>query len=275
MITYNAFSQDPVDLNKVSAVGTLKSTASLSSCTNKPSQLNDVAENFIILNMNMQFSSASSLQNLYTFQSSPRHFVRRMIHNYGGFAYGGLVTFNDWQEYHFVGKRYDANFVADTTASRNLGSASVTWNNIYTQNAVTVVSDRNHKTEISELTDQELQCAIACSKLYRKYKLNAAVDEKGLNAARYHIGVIAQDIVQCFTDHNLDWRNYGIITYEKWDAIESVEYQAATYDENDQELTPEIQAIEGREAGEIYMVRYDELNCFINAGLEYRLSKLE
>lgn len=165
--------------------------------------------------------------------------------------------------------------VPKLTATNSIGSSSLTIKDIFLQNAPTVVSDRNHKTEISELTEQELQCAIACGKLYRKYKLNAAIDEKGLNDARYHTGVIAQEVVQCFTDHNLDWRKYGIITHEKWDAIEATEYQAATYDENDQELTPEIQAIEAREAGEIYMVRYDELNCFINAGIEYRLSRLE
>ena len=185
---------------------------------------------------------------------------------------------SNWQvfhELHSVGYPYSANFIFALTATYNIGSPNATANNIYAQNAVTVVSDVRYKTEISELTEQELQCAIACSKLYRKYKLNAAVDEKGLNAARYHIGVIAQEVVQCFTDHGLDWRKYGIITYDKWDAIEAVEYQAATYDENDQELTPEIQAIEGCEAGEIYMVRYDELNCFINAGIEYRLSRLE
>lgn len=169
----------------------------------------------------------------------------------------------------------ESTFGPTSNATLDSARASNVWKNIYSQNAVTVVSDARHKTEISELTEQELQCAIACSKLYRKYKLNAAVDEKGVNTARYHVGVIAQEIVQCFTDHGLDWRKYGIITYEKWDAIEAVEYQAATYDENGQELTPEVQAVEGRAAGEIYMVRYDELNCFINAGLEYRLSKIE
>ena len=172
-----------------------------------------------------------------------------------------------------VARTYSLTF--DLAATYNIAESSKPVNNIYTQNAVTVVSDARYKTEISELTEQELQCAIACSKLYRKYKLNAAVDEKGLNAARYHIGVIAQEVVQCFTDNNLDWRKYGIITYEKWDAIEAVEHQAATYDENGELLTPEVQAIDGREEGEIYMVRYDELNCFINAGIEYRLSRLE
>lgn len=166
-------------------------------------------------------------------------------------------------------------FVPNIPATYSIGYSSNYVKDIFSLNAVTVVSDVRHKTEVSELTEQELQCAIACGKLYRKYKLNAAVDEKGVNSARYHIGVIAQEVVQCFTDHNLDWRKYGIITYEKWDAIEAIEYQAATYDENGELFTPEIQAIEAREAGEIYMVRYDELNCFINAGIEYRLSRLE
>lgn len=168
-----------------------------------------------------------------------------------------------------------SSFMPQQSGKISLGISQLYYKDVFTQNAVTVVSDARHKTEISELTEQELQCAISCSKLYRKYKLNAAVDEKGLNAARYHVGVIAQEVVQCFTEHGLDWRKYGIITYEKWDAIEAVKYQAATYDENGKELTSEIQAIAGREAGEIYMVRYDELNCFVNAGLEYRLSKIE
>ncbi len=166
-------------------------------------------------------------------------------------------------------------FIPNITATYSLGYSSNNIKDIFLQNAPTVVSDVRYKTDISEFSEHELNCAVACGKLYRKYKLNAAVDEKGVNAARYHVGVIAQEIVQCFTEHDLDWKKYGIITYEKWDAIEAVEYQAATYDENGQELTPEIQAITGRESGEIYMVRYDELNCFINAGFEYRLSQIE
>lgn len=166
-------------------------------------------------------------------------------------------------------------FSAYQSNTLSLGTSSNVWKDVFTQNAVTVVSDARLKTDVSELTEQELQCAIACGKLYRKYKLNAAVDEKGLNAARYHIGVIAQEVVQCFIDRGLDWKKYGVITYEKWDAIEAVEYQAATYDEDGKMLAPENHAAEAREAGEIYMVRYEELNCFINAGLEYRLSKIE
>lgn len=210
------------------------------------------------------------------FYGNPRNvkLTYRLDQN-GDFKYYGesFTIKNDTYGLQF--SRNFSSFMPQQSGKISLGISQLYYKDVYSQNAVTVVSDARYKTEISELTEQELQCAIACGKLYRKYKLNAAVDEKGLNAARYHIGVIAQEVVQCFTDHNLDWHKYGIITYEKWDAIEAVDYQKATYDENGQELIPEIQAIAGREAGEIYMVRYDELNSFINAGLEYRLSQIE
>ncbi len=226
--------------------------------------------------VDVQYSNSAGGQVIQTIFEQGKLYTRKVyMETNAVLSIPVFSSSTDWYKTSFenVARTYSLTF--DLAATYNIAESSKPVNNIYTQNAVTVVSDRNYKTEISGLTEQEIQCAIACGKLYRKYKLNAAVDEKGLNSARYHVGVIAQEVVQCFTDHGLDWREYGIITYEKWDAIEAVEHQAATYDENDQELTPEIQTIAGCEAGEIYMVRYDELNCFINAGLEYRLSQLE
>lgn len=169
----------------------------------------------------------------------------------------------------------ESTFSSTLNATLDLGRSSYVWKNIYSQNAVTVVSDENHKNDISKLNETEIACAKACAKLYRRYKLKAAIEEKSETYARYHFGAIAQEIVQCFTDHDLDWKQYGIITYEKWDSIAEVKYQAATYGENGQELTPEISAVEGREAGEIYMMRYEEFNCFVNAGMEAMLFELE
>uniref|UniRef100_UPI000F044F06 Tail spike protein n=1 Tax=Acinetobacter phage vB_AbaP_AS12 TaxID=1932885 RepID=UPI000F044F06 len=148
---------------------------------------------------------------------------------------------------------YRDSLIPAATNTYDLGSSGSTFRNAYLQNAVTVVSDARKKSEVSELTEEELKCAVACGKLYRKYKLNDAIAEKGLENARYHFGVIAQEIMQCFTDYGLDWSKYGIITYDEW----------------------EDNTEEGIEAGNIYMVRYSELNCFVNAGIDYRLSLLE
>lgn len=61
-----------------------------------------------------------------------------------------------------------------------------------------------------------------------------------------------------------------------------MEYRPETYDDSGNLLTEAVQPTEGRDAGSIYMVRYDEFNCFINAGtlasyedLESRIKELE
>jgi len=162
------------------------------------------------------------------------------------------------------------------------GTAALYWSNIYSQNAVTVVSDSAKKPIQEGLTKEEIFCAKECAKRYKKYKLAAAIEEKGEESARYHIGVIAQDIIKIFTDSGLDWRKYDIVTFEEWGAVEALEYRPETYDDSGNLLTEAVQPTEGREAGSIYMVRYDELNDFINAGildsyedLESRIKELE
>jgi len=174
------------------------------------------------------------------------------------------------------------NLIAETTASYNLGSPSIAYNNAYLQNAPTIVSDATYKDGTTQLSNEEIECAKQCASLYRKYKLKAAISEKGYDEARYHIGAISQQVAQCFNDCGLDWTKYGVITYDKWDAIEPVDYEPAIYDHEGIEISPEVQCVTGRAAGEIYMLRYDEFNSFVNAGLvaiqedqERRLSLLE
>ncbi|WP_272387651.1 tail fiber domain-containing protein [Acinetobacter baumannii] len=131
---------------------------------------------------------------------------------------------------------YRDNLIPATTNTYDIGSASINYKNAYFQNAPTVVSDERHKKDVSELSEQEINCAIACGKLYRKYKLKDGDD-------KFHVGAIAQEVIQCFIDHGLDWQDYGIVIHESWESSDE------------------------KEADDIYMVRYDELNSFILAGL--------
>lgn len=165
-----------------------------------------------------------------------------------------------------------------TTATYDLGSSGYTFNNAYLQNAVTVISDENHKPVIEELTTAEIACATACAKLYRKYKLDTAIAEKGEDGARYHFGTIAQYVIQAFTDAGLDWTKYGVVTYEKWDAQDEVTETIPAVTDDEGNIIMESTTIvvtPAKEAGEIYMVRYDEFNSFVIAGHEARLSALE
>lgn len=171
------------------------------------------------------------------------------------------ATGNRWSAAYY--KQFsinDTGLVPTATATYNIGASSAAVNNIYSQNAVTVVSDSRHKTEVRDLTPQEIACAKLCAKKLKIYKLNAAVNEKG-DLARYHVGAIAQDIISVFDDCGLDWSRYGIITYESWDYTPAVD---TVYDENGdivEDGSPEVAA------GDIYMIRYEELSCFIMAAI--------
>ena len=149
-----------------------------------------------------------------------------------------------------------------TSTSYSFGSASAYPANIYSQNAVTVVSDATRKEGIRELNSAELGLSSRLAKLFKVYKLKSAVAEKG-DAARLHVGTVAQLVIEAFTESGLDWHQYGVVTYESWDAAEEV------LDDEGVVVTP------AREAGEIYMVRYDELNALILAGQEARIAALE
>jgi hypothetical protein len=95
----------------------------------------------------------------------------------------------------------------DNTVS--LGSASKTFKDIYATDTTINTSDRNKKQDITALSDAETSVAIACKGLLRKYKWKQSVVEKG-GDARWHFGVIAQELETAFADQGLDASDYGV-----------------------------------------------------------------
>ena len=132
----------------------------------------------------------------------------------------------------------------DGTISDNyidLGSSSSRFDDIYATNGTIQTSDRNEKQDIQELSDAEQRVAVACKGLIRRYKFNSAVTEKG-DDARYHFGIIAQDLQDAFTAEGLDAGDYGM-------------FISSTYTDDN--------GIEQTRLG----VRYNELLAFIIATL--------
>jgi len=146
-----------------------------------------------------------------------------------------------------------------TTFTATLGSSANPTTNIYSQNAVIVTSDRNYKEEVSDIDDKLLD---AWAKVgFKSYKMKAAIAEKG-DEARVHFGFIAQDIIEAFEGAGLDWTQYGLVTFDKWDAVEAVLNEDGTVQK------PAI------DAGEKYMVRYDECLVLEAALVRRELAKL-
>jgi hypothetical protein len=105
-----------------------------------------------------------------------------------------------------------------TSTSYSFGGATAYPANIYSQNAVTVVSDENLKMNIRPIsTDDEYKklAAAVASVPFSAWQLKSAVAIKGQDSARWHVGVIAQQVKDAITNAGLDWTKYGLITYEE------------------------------------------------------------
>ena len=140
-----------------------------------------------------------------------------------------------------------------TNGVYNLGTPHNSWNNIYAKTAVILTSDRNEKTEISTLSEQEIKVAKKVKTLFCKYKLKSAVEEKG-NEARIHFGIIAQDLAEAFTSEGLNPSNYGMFVENVW--WENYEPELVIYEEN----PPEGAIKKSR-----FAIRYDEVMAFVLA----------
>jgi len=141
------------------------------------------------------------------------------------------------------------------TASEDLGTASLKWQDVYSSTGAFNGSDLNLKQDIEELSEAEKRVAVTAKGLLKKYRLKKAVEEKGSNA-RYHFGIIAQELQSAFQAEGLDPMRYGIIAENTWwektvDGKRSVSNDA-------QEGYSEITEM---------AVRYTELLAFIIAAL--------
>jgi hypothetical protein len=166
----------------------------------------------------------------------------------------------------------------------DLGEPSIRFDDIYATNGTIQTSDENEKQQIASLTDAEMAAAKAISKLFKTFKWNDSVAEKG-DAARTHSGVIAQDVEQAMTDAGLNAGDYAFFISTTWwetqtevpaveaDEENGVEAQEA-YTRTDTYETAE-EAPEGATERNRKGIRYPQLLSFIGAATEQRLASIE
>jgi len=141
--------------------------------------------------------------------------------------------------------------ITNNTAS--LGVSGVRWTEVFAVNGTINTSDANYKQQIQEIPESALR---AFGKIkFKQYKFNHAVDSKK-EKARWHYGVIAQEVKEAFESEGLDAFEYGLLCYDKWE------------DEFDDEGNLQ------NPAGEMYSVRYEELLSLNAAYVHWKLSNL-
>jgi len=166
----------------------------------------------------------------------------------------------------------------------DLGVSSVRFDDIYATNASIQTSDQNEKQQIASLTTAEMDAAKAISGLFKTFKWNDSVAEKG-DAARTHAGVIAQEVEAVMTDAGLNAGDYAFFISDTWwetqtdvpavvaDPENDVEAQDA-YTRTDTYDTAE-EAPEGATERTRKGIRYPELLSFVGAATEQRLADIE
>jgi len=152
---------------------------------------------------------------------------------------------------------YDAgtgSFRPGADNSQTNGSSAARWSVVYAGTAAINTSDAREKTEIVEVSEAESRVARKLKGMVRRFKFNDAVAEKG-EGARFHIGLIAQEVKEAFEEEGLDANRYALLCYDEWDSEED------QFD-NDGNIT-----VHGRPAGNRYGIRYEELIAFIISAL--------
>ncbi|WP_175839389.1 tail fiber domain-containing protein [Burkholderia anthina] len=150
-----------------------------------------------------------------------------------------------------------------------VGSASRRVDTFYGKTGTINTSDARLKTEVQELSANELAAACALVRELGVFKFLDAVQAKG-DGARLHAGMTVQRAMEVMTGSGLDPMAYGFICYDEWEAADAI---------LDADGTVICEAIP---AGNIYSFRESELHSFMLRGLysilmdqEERLSALE
>jgi hypothetical protein len=160
-------------------------------------------------------------------------------------------------------------FVPPTDNATTNGSASFRWSVIYAGTGTINTSDEREKQQIESINPAAIR-AIRRVNLVQ-FKFNDAVEAKG-NGARWHFGVIAQQVKAAFEAEGLDAFDYGVLCYDEWtDEFEPVFGERVVHADDGTEMIQQYDTGEKRlvkAAGNRYGVRYDELLVLRLAAIE-------
>lgn len=107
------------------------------------------------------------------------------------------------------------NMAPGADAAFSCGTAAKRWSVIFSSTPTINTSDANQKQNIEELDEVEKRVAVRLKSLIKKFKFKDAVQQKG-DAARIHVGVIAQDVQAAFEAEGLDATRYGVFCSDTW-----------------------------------------------------------
>jgi hypothetical protein len=149
--------------------------------------------------------------------------------------------------------------------SMTLGASGARWSVVWAATGTINTSDANTKQDVADLDDAEKRVAVSIKGLIKKFRLKDAVAEKG-DAARIHVGVIAQEVRDAFTAEGLDANRYALFCADTWwEREEMVKYKHL--DEPRLEVVKHNTPVEGGTEVTRLGVRYEQLLAFVIAAM--------
>jgi hypothetical protein len=149
------------------------------------------------------------------------------------------------------------NFFPVTDNAISCGFSANRWSVVYAATGAINTSDANQKQDIANLDDAEKRVAVAIKSLIKKYRFKDAVAKKG-DAARIHIGAVAQEVQAAFVAEGLDPAQYALFCSDTWYEVNGKAAEPAT------PYTAETpNAVEVTRLG----LRYEELLAFVIAAM--------
>lgn len=163
--------------------------------------------------------------------------------------------------------------------AESVGTASARFSTVYAATGSINTSDARLKTGVASIPDAAFR---AWGKVgFKLFQFIGAVEEKGAEAARLHVGVIAQEVAEAFESEGLDASRFGLFCYDEWeDAYEEkfVVDAEPVFDDDGNEVVPAEKHVERtlvRPAGSRYSIRYDEALALECAYQRWRLEQIE
>jgi hypothetical protein len=139
--------------------------------------------------------------------------------------------------------------------STSCGTASKRWTIVYATTGTINTSDARHKTPVRSLNDLEIAAAQELASEIGAFQWLEAVEKKGA-AARLHIGLTVQRVMQVMEKHSLDPFAYGFVCFDEWEDIINED------------------GVKTQEKGDAYSLRPDQLSLFIAKGQQVSMQNL-
>lgn len=138
----------------------------------------------------------------------------------------------------------------------SIGEGGVRWSVVYAATGTINTSDAREKTPPKAIDDAILDAADDVEIVL--FKWLGAIATKGEDAARWHFGIIAQQLRDAFLARGVDGTEYGLLCYDEWEdefeaVIEEYQEEVVVVDRDGNEVT-EMQTLT-RETGEMQLVR--------------------